>query len=117
MSIEATLYATLNDDATLTTLVADRIYPMRADKNAATPYITYQVIIGVSHNKLIGAPDTERKVIQVNCVSNSYDNAKAIAVACKAAVNGTVGHLTSERDADFPGIDKDSVQLDFALIG
>ena len=117
MSIEATLFSTLNNDATLTTLVGSKIYPQVAPDNAAVPYITYQVIVGTPHNKLVGVPESERKLIQVNCISNSYTNAKDIAVACKSAINGIVGYLNTEGDDYFYQTENHRVRLDFALIG
>lgn len=117
MTIETTLYAAINDDAAVTALVADRIYPLVAPDSAAVPYVTYQVIAGESHNKLVGAPDTERKVIQVNCISNTYANAKAVAEAIKAAINVSVGYCTSEGDDYFSQTENYRVRLDLALIG
>jgi len=117
MSIETTLYATINDDAAVTALVADRIYPMIAPDGAATPYVTYQVIATEAHNIINGAPGTERKVIQVNCISNTYANAKAIAEAVKAAINSSIGYLNGGGDDYFTQTEKYRFRLDFALIG
>jgi hypothetical protein len=117
MSIESTLYDTLRNDVTVAGLVSTRIYPQVAPDNASVPYVTYQVIVGTAHNKLVGAADSERKVIQINCISNSYSNAKTIAVACKAAVNGAVGYLNAERDDYYEQTENHRVMLDFSLIG
>lgn len=117
MSVEQTIYDTLRNDATVAGLVSTRIYPLVAPDNADTPYITYQVIDSGPHNKLVGAADSEQKTVQVNCTSNSYSEAKSIAVACKAAVNGTVGYCTYEDDDYFPQTENHRVLLDFSLIG
>ena len=117
MSIESTLYDTLRNDASVAALVSTRIYPQVAPDNAATPYITYQVIVGTAYNKASGAPDSERKVVQVNCISNTYSGAKAIAEACKAAINVSVGYLNAERDDYFSQIETHRIMLDFSLIG
>ena len=117
MSIESTLYDALQNDAGVTALVGARVYPQVAPDNAAVPYITYQVIVGTAFNLIAGAPDAERKVIQVNCISNSYANAKAISEACKAAINVSIGYLTSEGDDYFQQTQNHRVRLDFALIG
>ena len=116
MSIETTLYNALQNDATLTTLLSSRIYPQVAPDNAAVPYITYQVIVGTAFNLIAGAPDSERKVIQVNCISNSYSNAKAISEACKGAINASIGYLTGEGDDYFNQTQNHRVRLDFSLI-
>lgn len=117
MSIETTLYSTLSSASGVTALVSTRIYPMVAPDTATTPYITYQVISGSAHNLLQGAPSTERKVIQINCISNSYANAKAIAAAVKAAINPATGYLVSDGDDYFSATEKYRVRLDFSLIG
>ena len=117
MSIESTLYDTLRNAAGVSALVSTRIYPQIAPDNAATPYVTYQVIVGTAHNKLVGAPGSERKIIQVNCISNTYSGAKAIAEACKAAINTSVGYLNAERDDYSPEIEIHRIMLDFSLIG
>jgi len=117
MSIESTLFAALNNDATLTALVGSRIYPQVAPDNAAVPYMTYQLIATEAHNKLSAAPGSERKLLQVNCISNSYAEAKSMAEASKAAINGTVGYLNGEGDDYFNQTQNHRVRLDFALIG
>jgi hypothetical protein len=117
MSIEQTLYDTLRNDGTVAGLVSTRIYPSVAPDNAAVPYLTYQVISTEAHNKLVGSPDTERKSIQVNCISNSYTESKSISAACKSAINGTVGYLDNDDDDYFAQTQNYRVRLDFALIG
>jgi len=117
MSIETTLYTALSTTSGVTNLVSTRIYPQVAPDSAAVPYVTYQVIAGAPYNKLAGAPDSERKIIQVNCISNSYANAKAIAEAVKAALNVSIGYLTSEGDDYFSQTENHRVRLDFSLIG
>ena len=116
MSIETTVYSTLSGASGVTNLVSTRIYPLMAPDSAAVPYITYQVIAGNAHDILIGAAMSERKLVQINCVSNSYSNAKAIATAVKAAfVN--VGYCAPDRDDYFPQTENYRTSLDVALIG
>lgn len=117
MSIETTLYTALSTTNGVTNLVSTRIYPQIAPDNTAVPYITYQVIVGMAYNRMAGAPPGERKLIQINCISNSYSNGKAIAEAVKAALNVATGYLVSERDDYFPQTENHRVMLDFSLIG
>jgi len=116
MSIETTLYSTLSSNSALTTLVSTRIYPNIAPDNAAVPYLTYQVIVGTAHNLYRGAPASERKVIQIDCIANSYSSAKSISAAVKTALVN-VGYLKSERDDYFDQQEYHRVMLDFSLIG
>jgi len=116
MSIETTLYNALSGDAAIIALVSDRIYPQIAPDSAAVPYITYQVIATNAYNVLVGAPGSERKVIQINCVSNTYAQAKSISTAVKTALVD-VGYLTGGGDDYFSSTERHRVRLDFALIG
>lgn len=123
MSIETTLYSTLTANAGVIALVSSgspldhRIYPLIAPDNAAVPYITYQLIATESHNLLSGAPNTERKVIQINCIADTYAVAKSVSEAVKSALNVSVGYLNGEGDDYFPQTERHRVRLDFALIG
>ena len=117
MSIETTLYTALSTTNGVTTLVSTRVYPMAAPDGTASPYISYQVITGTAYNRNVGAPMGERKIVQINCVGNSYSSAKAVAEAVKAALNVTYGHLVSERDDYFSQTEQHRIMLDFSLIG
>ena len=120
MSIETQLYAVLIADSAVRGYVSSgsplvhRIYPLRAPDNAAVPYITYQVIVGTAYNYLEGAPDTERKLIQYNCVSNSYGQAKGMAEAIKSALETNYGWLGGESDDYFPSTQNYRVRLDWS---
>jgi len=117
MSIETTLYTVLSTTSGVTTLVSTRTSPMAAPDGTASPYISYQVITGTAYNRAVGAPMGERKIVQINCIGNSYSSAKAVAEAVKAALNVTYGHLVSERDDYFSQTEQHRVMLDFSLIG
>jgi len=123
MSIEATLFSTLAADAGVRAIVSSgspldhRIYPGVADDNAAVPYLTYQVISTSAYNLINGAPDAERKLIQINCIADSYESAKALAEAVKTALNTATGYLMGEGDDYFPDTENHRVNLDFSLIG
>jgi len=117
MSIESTLYDTLRNDASVAAIVSTRIFPNLAPQNAAVPYVTYQLISTVPHNLLKGAAPSERKVFQVNCISNTYLQAKSIAEAAKTAINGTVGYCVGEGDDYFEQTQNHRVRLDVSLIG
>lgn len=129
MSIETTIYATLAADPTVVGLVGSnspvrvRIYPNLAppeserarQTGAAKPYLSYQVISGLPFNYLAGRPDTERKVVQLNCVADTYHAAKQLAEAVKDALELT-GYFEGERDDYFPETQSHRVMLDFSII-
>jgi len=115
MSIETTLYSTLTADAAVTTFVSTRIYPQLAPPDAQVPYISYQVIATESYNVQPGRPTSERKVVQINIVSDSYLEAKNIAEAVKDALE-LIGHMQGERDTYFSETQNHRVSVDFAFI-
>lgn len=117
MSIETTLFDTINDDAAVTALISGRVYAQVAPDNAAVPYVTTQLIANEPHSRVNGSYNSERKVFQVNCVSNSYENAKAVAEAIKAAITPSIGYLNGEGDDYFAQTERHRVYLDFSLIG
>lgn len=90
--IETDLVAHLKADATLTTLVGGRIYPLTAPQNVVKPYITYQVING--NNKQCFSGDIYQKDIrfQIDCWSLKYSEVKAIS---EAVINSLVGFKSS----------------------
>ena len=116
MSIESTLFATLDNDATLTGLLASRIYPGVAPDNADYPYITYQSITGEAHNRIAGAANTDRKVVQVNCWSKSYSASKEVADAVRDAIVG-VGYTDPDFHTYFQQTQSHRVYVDVSLIG
>ena len=120
MSIESDLYAVLIADSTVRSYITSgspqvhRIYPLRAPDNAAVPYITYQMITGTAYNYLKGAPDTERKLIQYNCVSNSYGQAKGMLSAIRSALETDYGWLFGQGEDYFPETQNFRVRLDWS---
>lgn len=116
MTIETTLYTLLSTASGVTSLVSTRIYPLVAPQDAALPYVTYQVVSTEAHNQLSGAAPSERKVVQINCISNTYANAKAIAEAVKTALVNN-GYLTGGGDDYFSETQNHRVMLDWSLIG
>lgn len=123
MSIEVTLYSTLTGDAGVQAFVSSgsplvhRIYAQVAPPNAALPYVSYQLIATSAHNKMASRYDSERKLLQINCISNSYKQAKLLAEAIKAAITVDVGFLMGEGDDYFESSQNHRIRLDFSLIG
>jgi len=123
MSVETTLYATLSADAGVRAIVSSgspldhRIYPQIAPDTAVLPYLTYQLITANPFNVLAGAPGGERKLVQINCIANSYSEAKTLAAAVKAAINVDVGYVQAETDDYFSSVESFRVIVDIAMIG
>lgn len=97
MSIETDLYSTLSNDAGVTALVSDRIYPNLAEEDDPRPYIVYQLITGERLSTITGVNDARRKRVQISCHADTYASAKAVAAAVYAALEGD-GYLELEYD-------------------
>ena len=121
MTIEATIYSTLSADSAVRALVSTgsplvhRIWPMKADEDAVTPYVTWQVISHTRYNKTAGAPDGHRKLVQFNCVSDDFDEAQSLAEAVRAALD-EIAYQTGGGDDYFPETENYRTTLDFAFI-
>lgn len=121
MSIESTLYSTLSADATVRGYVSSgsplvhRIFPNVAPDGVADPYVVYDMMSYDSFNYVTGAPQAHRKIISIDCYANSYDTAKALAEACRAALVG-IGHMVGGADEYFPETQQFLVSVDFAFI-
>jgi hypothetical protein len=113
--IEEAIFTQLNGWAGLSALAEDRIYPMTAPQNAATPFITYQRISGPRLRSLLGASGQANPRIQIDVYGASYASAKAVAEQVRLALDnfrGTVAgvviracSLESDRDLIDPDVD------------
>ena len=121
MTIETTIYSTLSADSSVRALVSTgsplihRIWPQVAEDNAAVPYVTWQVISHTTYNKLPSVPDTHRKLVQFNCISDDFDEAKSLAEAVRAALD-SIANQTGGGDDYFPDTQNYRTTLDFAFI-
>ncbi len=77
---------------------AERITPLVRPQSITTPAITLQRISLVPQNHLRGDGDLDSNVVQLDVWAESYVSARAIADACRTALQ-TAGHvLTFEND-------------------
>ena len=84
--IEADLYGHLSNDTTLTSLVADRIYPMKAPNGVETPYITYMNVSNIDITSIQGANYANKTRFQIDIFSKSYLETKEILGAVKSSM-------------------------------
>jgi len=96
------LYTLLSNAAAVTALVGTRITPAIASPNTTVPYITYDAPSTVNSNAI----NTSVKVaantrIQINCWSDSPDEAMTLADAVEAALTtGYVVFRYGDRDEE-----------------
>lgn len=89
---ESEVYLLLKNNATLKTLVNERVYPLVAPQNVVKPYITYRVVTGLKLQCIGGQIYRGNYRMQLDCFSLTYSNVKAISKAVEKAL---IGFLTS----------------------
>lgn len=99
MTIETELRSFVIADATVTGLIGDRMYPVRAPQAPVKPYITYQRVSGQRLHDLDGALGWARPRFQLDCWATTYLGALTLAGAVRSRLNGFHGTLTTLRVA------------------
>ena len=115
MSVETDLYSTLSNDAGVSALVSTRIYPNLAPENAGQPYVIYSVVTVDRYHTLKGDGDPANKRLQLECVDDGYEGAKALATAVIAALQGN-GYQQSEYDLYDATTQLHSIFVDWSFI-
>ena len=85
---ESEVHLLLKNNATLKTLVNERVYPLVAPQNVVKPYITYRVVTGLKLQCMGGQIYQGDYRMQLDCFSLTYSNVKAISEAVKNALVG-----------------------------
>lgn len=93
--IETSLRSYLLAQTSITSLVGQRIYPMRLPQGATLPAITYQVVFGTSTYSHDGDEDLGRRRFQLDCWASTYADSMNVAEAVRAAINGHDGPMGS----------------------
>lgn len=109
MSLETDLRDVLASDATVSALVANRIYPVIRAQESAVPAISYQLVSGQRETALRGACVTRNGRFQVDSWARDYPVAKTLAEAVRVAL------LATSRFACVPGIELDLPEPDVKL--
>lgn len=95
--VEKAVYAILSANAGVTALISTRIYPTVIPQDVALPAVAYQRIsTRPLHTQ--GNPATIARIrVQTTALATTYAQAKSVAAAVKAALNGyrgTSGNIT-----------------------
>lgn len=96
--IKASLYEFMTDDAGVSALIADRVYPMLIPPEAwsgssVKPCAVYQRI-GVERDvTLCGTTTLARSTFQIDAYATSYETADTVARAIKTALIDTHGDM------------------------
>lgn len=102
MALESKIFSLLTTSTTITATMGNRIYPVRAPQNVASPYAVYQRISGGQVNGLDGYLTLENPRIQLDVYSTSYSQVKTLAEAIQTQMNtSTAFKNTLINDTDF----------------
>lgn len=97
MTAELALYTLLSEDAAVSALAGNRIYPLRAPDRVALPYLTYQRISGARWRSIDGPSGMAQPRIQVDVWADRYDVSKSVAGAVRNALDGWRGTVAGVR--------------------
>lgn len=101
----ANLYAILTADPAVSAAVADRVYMTQAEQGAQAPFVVWQLIANTPGLLLAGRPTFDNQLLQCDVYSRTQSEARAIAFACRDAIEGGARVTRGPIDA---GTDKDT---------
>ncbi len=126
-TVEQMFVKELQATAGVVALVGTRIYPQAAPQGTTADYVTYELVSGNPIQDHGGSGGLHRARISFLCHAATYANAKALAEAILAALDGrrgtiqgvAVGAILSEMEAD-AGFDDETrmhvVAVDFRAL-
>lgn len=85
-SITTALRKYLLDQASISSLVADRIYPVNAVEKPTRPFVTYRTTGGSGDQSLDGSLTSESTRIYYEVESYDFEEAENVAIAIKNAI-------------------------------
>ena len=99
MAVKTLIDILLADAATIA-LVGNRITPLTRPQDLQLPAITAQRISVVPQNSLRGFANLDANRVQLDCWADTYAGARALAAACRTAINAA-GHVCVSEVDDF----------------
>jgi len=84
----------LINDATVAALVDTRVHPQRAPQGGALPYEVFRRIDGDHQRHMTAASGLVKVIVQLDSVSESWEEVKAMAEANREALDGYAGTLS-----------------------
>jgi hypothetical protein len=118
------LVAHLMADSAVTALIATRLYPMVIPQDQSLPAAAYQRISGPRDHTHDGRSDG-RPRIQITLLGSTYAEAKSLATAVRASLDGrrrglpgvrcNAVMMVDERDVWLPAFEKPGIQQDYII--
>ncbi len=93
-TIESALYQILATNASVSLIVADRIFPNIVPAGQVLPAITYQQISGPHEYDMEGVTEDELHRYQLICWAESYDQAKRLACIVEQVLDNFKGDIS-----------------------
>ncbi len=93
MNIEEALYSHLTNDAGVSALVGNRVYPLMAPQDAALPHLVYQRISSPRLRSHGGPSGLAHPRFQITATAGSYSAARSLANAVRASLDGFRGTM------------------------
>ena len=110
--LQDAIYDLLDNDATLTSRIGSRIYPMVAPQDETYPYIVYQTISDQTSEVVEGASGTANGRVQIASWALTYREAHQLDEEVRAAVQGYRGTNAGVFIASIlPGSGRDTMQM------
>ena len=119
VDFETALLRTLREDAGLSALVGNKVFPRAIPAGNYLPGVTFQRLGGRPANTLSGASGLEEIDLQIDVWARDYDEAKAIAKAVRAAMPSSgprfSAHLIEDQDLYEDGTNYFRVSMEFKV--
>ena len=119
VDFETALLRTLREDAGLSALVGNKVFPLAIPAGNYLPCVTFQRIGGMPANTLSGHSGLEEIDLQIDVYAKNYGEAKAVAKAVRAAMppSGDVfgAHLIDDQDLYEDGTNYFRVSMEFKV--
>ena len=119
VDFETALLRTLREDAGLSALVGNKVFPLAIPDGNYLPCVTFQRIGGMPANTLSGHSGLEEIDLQIDVYAKNYGEAKAVAKAVRAAMppSGDVfgAHLIEDQDLYEDGTNYFRVSMEFKV--
>jgi hypothetical protein len=87
------IYKILTDSPEFAAIAADRVYPLRIAQGAIFPAVAYQTISNTPTACKEGDSGLDRKRLQLNIYSESYDDQDALAEICRNILSSFSGTI------------------------
>lgn len=117
MSLESEVYSALTGHSGLSSLTGDRVYPRQIPQNIELPAIAYLRVFTRDLSTLdSGDSCTQAVRMQIDIVSDSYQEVRAVAVQVRDAMNTASAFASvKQQDRDLTGNNPDyhRVMLEF----